>query len=81
MARAIMKEFREDAEYSKYGLPQMTIGDLTLNETDIVRRKWMSNDFYGLVYSLNYRKERIDAKMGGGMNLYSGDHYGSILSG
>lgn len=73
------EEYREDAEYSKYGLPQMTIGDLTLFETDIVRRKWMSNDFYGLVWSLNYRKDRIDAKIGGGMNLYSGDHYGRII--
>lgn len=73
------EEYREDAEYSKYGLPQMTIDDLTLFETDIVRRKWMSNDFYGLVWSLNYRKDRIDAKIGGGMNLYSGDHYGRII--
>jgi iron complex outermembrane receptor protein len=73
------EEFREDADYSQYGLPPVSIGDLTLDETDIVRRKWMANDFYGLVYSLNYKKDKLDAKIGGGMNLYSGDHYGRII--
>ncbi len=73
------EEFREDAGYIKYGLPPVSIGEITLNETDIVRRKWMANDFYGLVYSLNYRKDKLDAKIGGGMNLYSGDHYGRLI--
>ena len=39
----------------------------------------MSNDFYGLVYSLKYQKERIEAVAGGGMNLYLGDHFGNII--
>jgi len=73
------EEFREDEKYSKYGLPEVTIGGLAMNETDLIRRKWMSNDFYGLVWSLNYRKDKIDSKLGGGMNLYSGDHYGRII--
>ena len=73
------EEFREDAAYIKYGLPPVSIGEITLGETDIVRRKWMANDFYGLVYSLNYKKDKLDAKIGGGMNLYSGDHYGRII--
>ena len=73
------EEFREDAKYSNYGLPQTTIGGITLDETDMVRRKWMSNDFYGLVWSLNYRKDRMDSKIGGGLNLYSGDHFGRII--
>ena len=38
----------------------------------------MSNDFYGLVYSLKYRNERFEA-VGGGVNLYLGDHYGNII--
>lgn len=73
------EEFREDAGYSKYGLPPVSIGGINFDETDIVRRKWMANDFYGLVYSLNYKKDKLDAKIGGGMNLYSGDHYGRII--
>ena len=39
----------------------------------------MSNDFYGLVYSLKYRNENFEAVAGGGMNIYKGDHYGNII--
>ena len=39
----------------------------------------MSNDFYGLVYSLRYKKERIKATLGGGANYYSGDHFGRLI--
>lgn len=73
------EEFREDARYSKYGLPDVSIGGITLDATDVVRRKWMANGFYGLVYSLNYKKDKLDAKIGGSMNLYSGDHFGRII--
>jgi iron complex outermembrane receptor protein len=73
------EEYREDGSFADYGLPSVTIGDTTFSETDLIRRKWMSNDFYGSVWSLNFRNERIEASFGGGMNLYSGDHFGRII--
>jgi len=73
------EEFKEDDTFADYGLNDVTIGDTTFSKTDLIRRKWMSNDFYGLVWSLNYRKERIETSFGGGMNLYSGDHFGRII--
>jgi iron complex outermembrane receptor protein len=73
------EEYREDQPMSDYGLPPVNIGDTVISATDLVRRKWMSNDFYGLVYSLKYRNERIEAIAGGGMNLYEGDHYGNVI--
>lgn len=73
------EEFKEDDSLADYGLPSVTIGSITFGETDLIRRKWMSNDFYGLVWSLNYRNEGIEASFGGGMNLYSGDHFGRII--
>jgi len=73
------EEYKEDGSFADYGLPSVSIGGTTFSETDLIRRKWMSNDFYGLIYSLNYRNERIEASIGGGMNFYSGDHYGRII--
>jgi iron complex outermembrane receptor protein len=73
------EEYREDQDYEDYGLPPVQIGDSLINETDMIRRKWMSNDFYGAVYSLKYQKERLEAVFGGGLNQYLGDHYGSII--
>jgi len=79
MGKGYYEEFREDEPFGKYGLVPVTAGSETIWETDLIRRKWMANHFYGIVYSLNYRKERVDASIGGGLNLYSGDHYGKII--
>jgi iron complex outermembrane receptor protein len=73
------EEYKEDRSFADYGLPPVNIGDTTVFQTDLIRRKWMSNDFYGLIYSLNYRNNKLEASIGGGMNLYSGDHYGRII--
>ncbi len=73
------EEFREDASLSDYGLPDVNIGDTVISLTDLVRRKWLSNNFYGLIYSLKYKKEKIEATLGGGVNHYTGDHYGDII--
>jgi len=79
MGKGYYEEYKEDDSFLDYGLPPVTIGGATFTETDLIRRKWMSNNFYGFVYSLNYRNERIEASVGGGMNLYSGDHFGRII--
>jgi len=73
------EEYREDISLPDYGLPLVNIADTIIDETDIVRRKWMSNDFYGLVYSVVYKKGRIEATAGGGANHYTGDHFGRII--
>ena len=48
-------------------------------DTDVVRRKWLDNDFYGLVYSLNYQQGASDLTFGGGYNVYDGRHFGKLL--
>jgi iron complex outermembrane receptor protein len=73
------EEFKEDANFSEYGLSDVNIGDTVISLTDLVRRKWLSNDFYGLVYSVRYKKEKIEATLGGAANHYTGDHYGDII--
>jgi iron complex outermembrane recepter protein len=73
------EEYKDDAALSLYGLPVITIGDSTISSTDLIRRKWMKNDFTGLVWSLKYKKEKIEAALGGGLNYYYGDHFGRII--
>lgn len=73
------EEYKEDQELSEYGLPDLEINTTTITESDLIRRKWMANDFYGMVWSLGLKKERIDAVFGGGFNVYDGDHFGRII--
>ena len=73
------EEYREDRNYADYGLLPLNINGAGIYKTDMIRRKWMSNDFYGIVWSVNYLKPRIEAVIGGGANRYAGDHFGRIL--
>jgi iron complex outermembrane receptor protein len=50
-----------------------------VNTTDLIRRRWLDNDFYGAVFSAKYQKDKINLIMGGGWNSYNGDHFGEII--
>lgn len=73
------EEYKEDKPYKDYGLDNVVIRDDTVKTTDLIRRKWMSNDFYGAVWSLKHDGERMTVSMGGGANYYLGNHYGTII--
>ncbi len=79
MGKGYYEEYAEDQPLIDYGLSPFIIGDSLVSVSDLVRRKWLSNDFYGVVYSLRYQRDRLEAVAGGGSNLYIGDHYGNII--
>jgi iron complex outermembrane receptor protein len=48
--------------------------------SDLIRRRWLDNHFYGTVYSLRYRaNDKLDVTFGGSANEYLGDHYGEVI--
>ncbi|SFD25568.1 TonB-dependent receptor [Flavobacterium phragmitis] len=69
------ENYKEDAAMSEYGLNP--VGAVT--ETDLVRQKWLDNDFYGTTFSAKYKNEKLDVILGGGWNKYEGDHYGKVI--
>jgi iron complex outermembrane receptor protein len=73
------EEYRYDDDLSAYGLPPITIGDSLIESTDIIRRRWLDNDFYGFTYSFNYNVDSWEVVLGGAWNRYDGDHYGEII--
>ncbi len=66
-------------ELSNYGLENIVFGDTIIKSTDLIRRKWLNNDFSGLVFSLKHKLNDIDLNIGGAFNRYTGDHYGNII--
>ena len=62
-----------------YNLSNIVIGIDTITSTNLIRRKWLNNDFGGLTYSLNHSKENLNLTLGGAYNEYSGQHYGNII--
>ena len=62
-----------------YGLNNIFIGSDTISSTDLVRRKWLNNDFGGITYSINHKNDLVNLVVGGANNVYSGQHYGNVI--
>ena len=72
------EEFKYDQSLADYGLSDVIIGTETVADTDLIRKRWLDNDFYGITYSVNYDKDRYSSVLGGAWNRYEGDHFGEI---
>ncbi len=79
--RGYYEQFRENDRFSRYNLPDVVVGDQVISRSDIIRRRWLDNDFYGFVGSVNYVSTdgKLDWIIGGGANRYDGGHFGEII--
>ncbi len=73
------ESYRFSKKLSGFGLSDMQIGDTLVRRTDLINRKFLDNDFYGAVASVNYKNDLLDITMGGGANRYDGHHFGTII--
>lgn len=72
--------FGAEATLADYGISDTTINGDTISTTNLVRRKWLDNDFYGFTFSLNHSSNKINFILGGAANSYSGAHFGRVVS-
>jgi iron complex outermembrane receptor protein len=68
-----------DQDLLDYGLSNITLTNDTITSTDLIRRKWLNNDFGGITFSVKHVKENLNLIFGGAANKYSGQHYGNIV--
>ncbi len=67
-----------NAKYSSYGLPDYVVGNETFLSTDLIRQLWLSNYFYGGIFSFQYKYKATQLTVGGGWDKYDGKHYGIV---
>jgi len=49
-------------------------------DADLVRRRWLDNDFYGIITNITFQaNDNIDLLGGFGLNRYDGDHFGEVI--
>ncbi|WP_175443698.1 TonB-dependent receptor [Flagellimonas zhangzhouensis] len=77
--RGFFEQYRDDDDFSTYGLEPITVNGELVENTDLIRRRWLDNDFYGTVFSTTYTKKKVKLIIGGGYNKYEGDHFGEII--
>lgn len=79
IGKGYYENYRTGETLSDYGIDSQIIDGNLVEESDLIDQKWLDNDFYGGTFSINYRKNKFDAILGGGWNEYDGDHFGKVL--
>lgn len=77
--RGYFEQFKEDDDFVTYGIEPINIDGNLIENGDVIRRRWLDNDFYGTTFSVNYKNENSDVLFGGAINKYIGDHFGEVI--
>ncbi len=74
------EEYQPMQNFTDYNLDTIftTAGD-TISKTNLIRQKWLDNDFYGLTWSADKNANRFRLILGGSVNQYNGKHYDEII--
>lgn len=75
LGKGYYKQYKEDEDLTDYNLPAFNGNPIS----DLVRKRWLDNDFFGATFSLNYKNNKTDVLIGGGANRYLGKHYGEVV--
>jgi iron complex outermembrane receptor protein len=77
--RGYYEQYRKDDDLSDYGYSPVLIGADTITSSDLIRRRWLDNDFIGGIYSLQYNVSKLKLLFGGAANTYIGRHFGEVI--
>jgi iron complex outermembrane receptor protein len=77
--KGYFEQYREQDELADYGIEPELVGDSLFTVSDLVRRRWLDNYFYGFTFAVNYAGNKVSATLGGGWNNYMGEHYGEVI--
>ncbi|MCK4561506.1 MAG: TonB-dependent receptor [Flavobacteriaceae bacterium] len=77
--RGYYEQYKNDRDFSDYGYTPIVIDGELVENTDLVQRKWLDNDFYGTTFSVLKNFDKVNFIIGGAYNKYDGDHFGKVI--
>ena len=73
------EQYKAQATLLDYHVPDYITSDTTITNTDLIRRLWLDNHFYGTTFSVQHRKGKTQFTAGGSFTKYDGHHFGEII--
>jgi iron complex outermembrane receptor protein len=74
------EEYKVEQEFADYGIPPPVIEGDTVESGDLVRRRWLENDFFGMTFGIHlFGINKLTLTFGGSGSYYMGDHFGEII--
>lgn len=72
------ENYKQGAKFSKYNLPNLIENGTEIKASDFIRKKWLDNDFYGIISTLYGKLGNLDVNVGAVANQYYGRHFGNV---
>ena len=73
--KGFYENYKQDQRPDKYNILNSGIV-----KTDLIRKKWLDNDFYGMVVHIYGKYNNLKINIGGAGNQYQGKHFGNMSS-
>jgi iron complex outermembrane receptor protein len=73
--RGYYEEYKAGVDFKDYNID---IKNKTNVPSDLVRRRWLDNDFYGQIAAITYQDNLNELTFGGGWSKYDGLHFGTL---
>jgi iron complex outermembrane receptor protein len=74
------EQYKPGESLADYKMPNVITPNDTLSTSDIIRRRWLDNDFVGVLGNINYSPvNKLNFVLGGGYNSYIGRHNGEVI--
>jgi iron complex outermembrane receptor protein len=77
--RGYFEQFVEDADLDFHEIGPVDVGDQNIENADLIRRRWLDNDYYVIKGDVNYQNDQLDVKAGVFFSRYDGDHFGEVI--
>ncbi|TDI71257.1 MAG: TonB-dependent receptor [Bacteroidetes bacterium] len=77
--RGYFEQFKEDADLVFHNIEPVIIGGEIIETSDLIRRRWLNNNFYAVNANVNYLDDRWDVSSGVFYSYYGGDHFGEVI--
>ncbi len=74
------EEYEANQSLANYSIAPVMIGMTMIDTSNLIRRQWLDNYFYGATWSAqNHTARNLDFTLGGAYNEYRGLHYGEVI--
>lgn len=76
--KGFYENYKQNDRLSRYLIPSFNFNGQNISRADFIRYKWLDNDFYGGISTLQGKLGDLDLIFGVVANQYKGAHFGNV---
>lgn len=73
------EQYKAGESLTDYQMPELVLTDTVLGTSDLIRRRWLDNHFYGATWALVQKTRFSNITYGGALSRYTGKHFGEVV--